>query len=167
MPENPAFGVKSDVLVGMLAIAVMGEMANVTDASMEMFLADRDRYWRLGEQADALAGDLRKLTTIGESDRTEAHKATMADLRKRIDALYRESDSDTILGLITSHSDEMMYGGKHCTKTFAAMARALAHLAQNPGGVGFAGLHWCAGSGHQATAHPTPCDAEVARGAAA
>jgi hypothetical protein len=36
-----------------------------------------------------------------------------------------------------------LYGGKHCAEAFNALARGLAALAYQPGGVKYAGLHWC------------------------
>ena len=67
---------------------------------------------------------------------------------------------------IASHGDDLMFGGKHCAPTFAALARGLAVLAHQPGGVSFAGLHWCVGSGHHGTREQAPCTAELAREAA-
>lgn len=49
---------------------------------------------------------------------------------------------------IAEHGDDLQYGGPACAKTFNALARGLALLAHCPGGVTFAGLHWCT------TAHP-------------
>lgn len=45
---------------------------------------------------------------------------------------------------IGSHGDDLMYGGKHCASTFAALARGLAAISFAPGGVRFLGEHWCA-----------------------
>jgi hypothetical protein len=67
---------------------------------------------------------------------------------------------------IASHGDDLQFGGKHCAPTFAALARGLAVLAHQPGGVSFAGLHWCVGSGHHGTREQSPCAAELAREAA-
>lgn len=39
---------------------------------------------------------------------------------------------------------ELMFGGRHCAAEFATLARVLAALAYQPGGVMFAGMHWCA-----------------------
>lgn len=64
---------------------------------------------------------------------------------------------------IASHGDDLLYGGKHAGQTFAALTRALAVLAHRPGGVTFAGLHWCVGSGHHGTREQTPCTAELHR----
>jgi hypothetical protein len=51
----------------------------------------------------------------------------------------RAEDAQTI----ASHGDDLQFGGKHCAATFNALARGLAQLADAPGGVTFAGLHWC------------------------
>ncbi|GAB3162119.1 hypothetical protein GCM10027258_80500 [Amycolatopsis stemonae] len=64
---------------------------------------------------------------------------------------------------IGSHGDDLMFGGKHTAAAFAALARALAVLAHQPGGVTFAGLHWCVGSRHHGTREQAPCAAELAR----
>lgn len=46
---------------------------------------------------------------------------------------------------ITQHGDELEFGGRHCGRAAAHLARALACAALvNPGGITFAGLHWCA-----------------------
>lgn len=64
---------------------------------------------------------------------------------------------------LAAHGDDLLYGGKHCAETFTALARGLAALAHQPGGVSFAGLHWCVGSGHLGTRDESPCAAELAR----
>jgi hypothetical protein len=64
---------------------------------------------------------------------------------------------------IAAHSDDLMYGGKHCAETFNALADALAVGARAPGGVFFRGLHWCIGSGHYGIEAEQPCRAEVER----
>lgn len=51
--------------------------------------------------------------------------------------------------IITEHGDVLQYGGKtslerkDCAQTFNSLARGLAALAYQPGGVTFAGKHWC------------------------
>jgi hypothetical protein len=45
---------------------------------------------------------------------------------------------------ICTHGDDLLFGGKHCKETFAALVRALAVAAYQPGGITFAGRHWCA-----------------------
>ncbi len=47
--------------------------------------------------------------------------------------------------IIAAQGDALQYGGKGCREAFAAMVRALAVMAYQPGGVTFAGRHWCAG----------------------
>lgn len=46
---------------------------------------------------------------------------------------------------IAEHGDELMYGGKkgRAAAAFNHLARGLACLAYAPGGVSFAGEHWC------------------------
>jgi hypothetical protein len=66
--------------------------------------------------------------------------------------------------VVATHGDDLMYGGKHCAPAFRALARGLACLAYLPGGITFAGHHWCVGSGHMGIRHGGgPCDAELDR----
>lgn len=156
------------LLTGMLTVAVMGEMAHVTEASMEMFLASRDRYLVLCEEAVMLTARVQAVYEEADGrELTEAERAVVEPLKERITTANKECDEGTSLGLICSHSDELMHGGKHCAKVFATLATVIAHLAQAPGGVCFAKMHWCAGSGHRGTVDRTPCNAEVAREAGA
>lgn len=46
--------------------------------------------------------------------------------------------------LIGEQGDVLLYGGRGCVDAFATVARGLACLAWAPGGVTFAGLHFCA-----------------------
>lgn len=68
--------------------------------------------------------------------------------------------------VITEHGDDLLYASKKkgdTARAFNALAKGLAALAYQPGGVTFAGLHWCVGSGHSGTRDEYPCDAEIAR----
>jgi hypothetical protein len=67
---------------------------------------------------------------------------------------------------VAEHGDDLMYGGKSCVAAYAALARGLAALAHNAGGVTFGGYHWCTGSRHFGTREDAPCAAEIAREAA-
>lgn len=156
----------SALLTGMLTIAVIGEMAHVTEASMAMYLADRDRWGYCTDQAAVLRATAYKMTDVPDGERTPEWTAEYERLGSAALRMDQEAQR-TSLGLIVAHGDELMFGGRHCAKTFAAMAFTIAHMAQLPGGVCFAGRHWCAGSGHQGTADSTPCDAELARECAA
>lgn len=49
------------------------------------------------------------------------------------------SEAATIVG---SHGDALQYGGKHCAEAFNALARGIALLARQAGGVTFHGVHW-------------------------
>lgn len=65
---------------------------------------------------------------------------------------------------VASHGDVLIYGGKGCAAAFNALAKGIALLAYQPGGVTIFGHHWCVGSGHQGIPHDGgPCDAEAAR----
>ncbi|MEV7805055.1 hypothetical protein AB0O28_19100 [Microbispora sp. NPDC088329] len=44
---------------------------------------------------------------------------------------------------IGEHGDQLMFGGRRAADAFAAVARGLAVLAYQPGGVTFHGLHFC------------------------
>lgn len=44
--------------------------------------------------------------------------------------------------LLAEHGDDLLYGGPECASLAAGLARALAVMAYQPGGVTFAGMHW-------------------------
>lgn len=44
---------------------------------------------------------------------------------------------------IAEHGDDILYRGVHTREAFAALAKGLAALAYQPGGVLFLGEHWC------------------------
>jgi hypothetical protein len=46
-------------------------------------------------------------------------------------------------GVIAAKGDVLQYGGKGAAGAFNALARGLAAAAYQPGGVTFAGRHWC------------------------
>lgn len=48
---------------------------------------------------------------------------------------------------VAAHGDDLQYGGKHCAATWAALVDGLAAAAYQPGGVTFAGRHWCVDHG--------------------
>lgn len=64
---------------------------------------------------------------------------------------------------VGSHGDALLFGDKHSALAFNALSRGLASLAYEPGGVTFAGLHWCVGAGHCGTDDQAPCAAEIER----
>jgi hypothetical protein len=45
---------------------------------------------------------------------------------------------------IAEGGDDLLYGGPRCAASFGRLARGLALLAYQPGGVAFGPLHWCA-----------------------
>lgn len=45
--------------------------------------------------------------------------------------------------MVATHGDDLQYGGRHCARTWAALVTGLAAAAYQPGGVTFAGRHWC------------------------
>lgn len=49
--------------------------------------------------------------------------------------------------VIGEHGDDLMFGGRRGPDALNAVVRALAVLAYQPGGVTFAGLHFCADHG--------------------
>ncbi|GAA3762406.1 hypothetical protein HDA32_005824 [Spinactinospora alkalitolerans] len=54
---------------------------------------------------------------------------------------------------LTAHGDDLVYGGRDCAPTFAALARGLAAAALQPGGVTYAGHHFCVRP-HRDCPHP-------------
>lgn len=67
--------------------------------------------------------------------------------RERLHAAKSAAD------VIGSKGDVLQYGGKGCAAAFAALARGLAIGAYMPGGITFAGLHWCAAGCDCPSAH--------------
>jgi hypothetical protein len=55
----------------------------------------------------------------------------------------RQRHAQGAADVIATHGDDLQFGGRHCTEAFAALTRGLAVLAYQPGGVDFAGLHFC------------------------
>lgn len=96
---------------------------------------------------------------IGAIDtETEDAAETRAELAAEFDRAGRLLNADPL-----RHFDSMMFAdNKEAPAAFALLAHVLACLATAPGGIAFAGLHWCVGSGHLATDDRTPCDAEIA-----
>lgn len=56
--------------------------------------------------------------------------------------------------VIAAHGDDLLYGGRDCAPAFNALARGLAALAHQPGGVTFADLHWCVTAHEGCPNHP-------------
>lgn len=167
MSERPSLFLET------LRVAVALELAKVTDASMDLFLVDRDRYQNCHRRADKLSGQVKEIYARAESCRPdraelvlpEAERAEVDRLNAEITELRTFAETKTSRGLIGMYGDNMLYGGRHAGETFTALAYSLAHLAQQPGGVTFAGIHWCL-SGHNGTDHAHPCDAGLARAVA-
>ncbi|MFK0244563.1 hypothetical protein ACIQUM_07680 [Amycolatopsis azurea] len=82
---------------------------------------------------------------------------------ERLSEAQRQKQASEAASMIAAHADDLMFRGKYTRQAFAAVSRALAILAFQPGGVTFAGLHWCIGSGHRGTRDQAPCAAELAR----
>ncbi|GAB1646875.1 hypothetical protein [Krasilnikovia sp. MM14-A1259] len=62
---------------------------------------------------------------------------------RHVDAARRMAEAADAATVIGSHGDDLQYGGKHCADAFNALARGLAIGAYQPGGITFAGMHWC------------------------
>jgi hypothetical protein len=158
------------LLLETLRIAVPLEMAQVTDASMDLFLCDRDRYQNCHRRADKLSKQVKAVYARAETTRADRSELVLSDTdRAEVDRLNAEieelrtfAETKTMRGLIGSYGDNLLYGGRHAGETFTALARSLAHMAHADGGVTFAGIHWCR-SGHTGTTHTHPCDAEMLR----
>lgn len=68
-----------------------------------------------------------------------ASQARWSD-EERAEAAHRAAQ------IVAEHGDILMYGGSRkgeAAKAFAALAEGLAAAAYQPGGVRFAGMHWC------------------------
>jgi hypothetical protein len=53
--------------------------------------------------------------------------------------------------IVATHGDDLQFGGWHCARTFAALARGLAAAAlAAEGGIDYLGLHWCSVPGCRA-----------------
>lgn len=156
---NANNGADPRLFLDTLQAAAAVEMAHVNHVSMDLFMADRDRWMNLGIRHQNLTKQLAQLVEAKADD------ATTSPIKAKLQALAVEQDQRTSMGLLVSNSDNMLYGGKRAGETLAVLARTLAHLAHNPGGVTAFGLHWCAGSGHvgMTKTSPGPCDAEYAR----
>jgi hypothetical protein len=153
-----------EAFLGMLQVAVMAEMSMVTDASMELFHADRAYHLACESRADALSkrrNEIRDRVHDG-IELTPDERAEITRLSEEVTALHEQAAAIPSMW-IYHYGDDLLYGGNHGAKTFAALAVAIAHMAQEPGGITFAGLHWCAGSGHRGTGDRYPCDAELQR----
>jgi len=55
----------------------------------------------------------------------------------------RQAAAAEAASFVGSHGDDLQFGGRLCAATFNALAAGLALLATAPGGVTFAGEHWC------------------------
>lgn len=140
------------LLLDTLRVAVPLEMAKVSDASMDLFLVDRDRYQNCHRRVDKLSGQVKEIYARAEAARPERAELALSDTeRAEVDRLNAEieelrtfADTKTARGLLGTFGDNLLYGGRHAGKTFTALAYSLAHLAQAQGGVTFAGIHWCA-----------------------
>lgn len=72
---------------------------------------------------------------------------------------------------VAAHGDILVFkqktaeGRKGTVNAFNRLAEGIAILAYNPGGVTFAGHHWCVGSNHMGVeqARTGPCEAELQR----
>jgi hypothetical protein len=58
---------------------------------------------------------------------------------------HRADEAHCLAQVITEKGDVLQYGGQRgeAARTFTALARGLAAAAYQPGGVTFAGRHWC------------------------
>lgn len=140
---------RRELLLTALKAAVPIEMSRVTEASMDLLLADRDRWLVLNQRADAVMRQIKDLHATAKDrdpngELTEAELAKLDALAGEHKELCRQMDSETALGLMAGRADNILYGGKDCAKIFDVLARTLAHMAYQPGGVTFAKVHWCA-----------------------
>lgn len=68
-----------------------------------------------------------------------------------VEARIRHTDG--CADIIAAQGDALQYGGKGCREAFGAVVRALAVGAYQPGGITFAGRHWCAAACDCPAAH--------------
>ncbi|TCO57170.1 hypothetical protein [Actinocrispum wychmicini] len=70
----------------------------------------------------------------------------------RWDERVRQGHTREAATTIGIYGDALQFRGKNAALAFNSLARGLALLAYQPGGVAFAGLYWCVGSGHHGIA---------------
>lgn len=157
MSDNPILFIET------LRVAVALELAKVTDASMDLFLLDRDRYQNCHRHAERLSAQVVEIYARAESARPdgaelvlpETQRAEVGRLNAEIEELRTFAATKTTCGLL-HNADNMLYGGRRAGETFTALVYSLAHMARAPGGVTFAGIHWCS-TGHVGTGHAATC----------
>lgn len=142
----------------LLTRSIDTELAKVTPASIRTLVGQvAYNRWLVG-WSNAL---VRERTQIADDAGTASTEddPTVVKITAEYDRVNKVIDADPL-----RHFDVMMFtDGPESDAARDYLAFVLAHLAHAPGGVAFAGMHWCAGSGHRGTADRTPCDAEVAR----
>ena len=109
---------RDDVLLMSLAVAVPIEIGNLRWSDAEARIAIAARFQRPGTAADPGSGE---------------EIAGRGYLQECPGGGYRLGDMDS-----------MLYGGRGCAAAFANVAKVLALLAYQPGGVRFGPLRWCA-----------------------
>lgn len=136
-------------LLMMIQAAVPGEIARVTDASMDLMMADVQRARVATSDLHGVTERIKAICATAAAFKRELtgpEQAEVDQLSRRHRQLGHYLDHENVIGQLGARSDQLMFGGKHCAETFATLARAIAHLAHNEGGVKFAGVHWCAGT---------------------
>ncbi|WP_280454199.1 hypothetical protein [Nocardia brasiliensis] len=66
----------------------------------------------------------------------------ISEMQSRSEAAI-EHARDSAVELISSHGDDLQYGGKHQGAALAALAKAFAICASAPGGITALGIHAC------------------------
>jgi len=99
--------------------------------------------------AESLADDITLTETLRFAVPFHIHDLRKWDVRVR-QGLAREAAVN-----LGSYGDALLFTSKHSRKlaalAFNSLARGLATLAYEPGGVTFAGLHWCVDPHHHGT----------------
>jgi hypothetical protein len=93
------------------------------------------------------------------------------DKFERWDVWSRQHRARVCADEVAAHGDVLMFkqktskGRESTAAAFNRLAEGIAALAFQPGGVVFAGHHWCVGSGHSGIQvdYSGACDAEVVR----
>jgi transposase len=138
----------------------------------EIGLACLDPHWA-GGRPRLLTADQEDLVVATATTRptTLGQPFTRWSVRKLAGYLAARADRPIRIGrealrtlqVIAEHGDDLRYGGRKgaASAAYVGFIRGLAACAFQPGG--FAGSHWCVGSGHNGTRDDTPCDAAIAR----
>ena len=152
---------RRELLLATLQAAVPVEISKVTEASTDHLVWQRDRWATVLQRADVVKRQMAAIYDTADGRQlTDDEQSVVGTLKAEATELYQEADRLPI-GLLASSSDNLLFAtGGGSAKVLEALAYSLGHMAHSPGGVGFAGLHWCAGPHRFGIAGRTPCEWE-------